>query len=71
MSNYNITFNFVSIDELSLDKDTIKFLDDKNINYNTYNSIIDVIENTDVLYMTRIQKERLHNEDIDWEYVGE
>jgi carbamoyl-phosphate synthase / aspartate carbamoyltransferase len=69
LSNYEITFNFVSIEELSLDKGTIKFLDERNIKYNTYTSINDIIETTDVLYMTRIQKERLHGEEIDDEFV--
>ena len=32
---------------------------------NQYNSIHDVIETTDVLYMTRIQKERLTDENLD------
>jgi len=58
LSNYDIKFNFVSINELSLDSKTREFLDNKNIRYDSYKSINDVIETTDVLYMTRIQKER-------------
>lgn len=58
LSNYDVSFNFVSIDKLNLDEETRDFLRRKNIKYNTYTSINDVIENTDVLYMTRIQKER-------------
>ena len=69
LSNYNITFNFVSVKELSLDENTIQFLENKNIKYNTFNSINDVITTTDVLYMTRIQKERLLGESIDVNYV--
>ena len=57
------------IDVLSLDEGTVKFLENKNIRYNTYNSINDVIENTDILYMTRIQKERLNGEDVDNEFI--
>ena len=67
--NYEITFNFVSIDELRLDDDTTRFLEERNIKYNTYNSINEVIENTDVLYMTRIQKERLKGEELDEELM--
>ena len=59
LSNYNIVFNFVSINELKLDNDTLSYLDSKNIKYNTYSSIKDIIDTTDVLYMTRIQRERL------------
>jgi carbamoyl-phosphate synthase / aspartate carbamoyltransferase len=69
LSNYSITFNFVSIEELSLDNNTISYLQDRNITYNTFSSINDVIETTDVLYMTRIQKERLSGEIIDEEYI--
>ena len=69
LSNYNITFNFVSVNELSLDEGTISYLYHKNIPFKTYTSINDVIENTDVLYMTRIQKERLTGEKIDNNYI--
>ena len=69
LSNYDIMFNFVSIDELSLDNDTLKFLDSNNIKYNKYTSINDIIETTDILYMTRIQKERLNNENIDENFI--
>ena len=69
LSNYQITFNFVSVPELSMDEGTIEFLNTKNIEYQTFTSIGEVIENTDVLYMTRIQKERLQNEKIDVEFI--
>jgi carbamoyl-phosphate synthase / aspartate carbamoyltransferase len=69
LSNYNITFNFISIEKLSLDDETIQFLEERNIRYNTYNSIEDVIENTDILYMTRIQKERLNGEEINEDLI--
>jgi aspartate carbamoyltransferase len=65
LSNYDIIFNFVSIKELELDNDTRHFLEERNIKYNNYNSINDIIDTTDVLYMTRIQKERLFKEILD------
>ena len=52
-----------------LDEETIKFLNSRNIEYHTFTSIGEVIENTDVLYMTRIQKERLQNEKIDVDFI--
>ena len=64
LSNYEITFNFVSLDTLGLDNDTIEFLKNKGIKYNIYKSISDVIDTTDILYMTRIQSERLLKEEI-------
>jgi aspartate carbamoyltransferase catalytic subunit len=69
LSHYSITFNFVSVEELMMDKDTLDFLQERNIKYNTYTSINDVIETTDILYMTRIQTERLQGEEINNEYI--
>ena len=71
LSNYELKFNFVSIKELGLDENTIKFLENNNIKYNTYSSINDIIETTDVLYMTRIQKERLNEEILDDSYINQ
>lgn len=59
LGNYDIKLNLVSVRELNLDYDTIQYLNDNNIKYNTYESIHKVIENTDVLYMTRLQMERM------------
>ena len=69
LSNYKIKFNFVSLDVLSLDKETLDFLRDNFIEYNNYKSINDVIETTDILYMTRVQKERLEGELLDNKFI--
>ena len=70
LSNYQMTFNFVSIRELSLDEETRKYLEERHIKYQTFTSINEVIENTDVLYMTRIQKERFNvKSSIDYEVI--
>ena len=55
---------------MSLDANTLKYLDERNISYNVFNSINDVISTTDVIYMTRIQKERFISEDIDSEFIS-
>ena len=65
LSNYQITFNLVSVNELQLDENTKQFLDEKGITYQQFNSINDVINTTDVIYMTRIQKERFELDDPD------
>ena len=70
LTNYDVTFNFVSISELSLDANTLQYLDERNISYNVFNSINDVISTTDVIYMTRIQKERFNSHDIDSEFIS-
>jgi aspartate carbamoyltransferase catalytic subunit len=54
---------------LSLDTGTIDYLNERNIKYQTFTSIDEVIETTDVLYMTRIQKERLQGEDLDLQFI--
>ena len=69
LSNYDIIFNFVSVNQLNLDEDTLSFLSFKNIKYNTFTSINDIIMTTDILYMTRIQKERFNNKNLDMEYI--
>ncbi len=69
LSNYNVKLNFVSINQLSLDNETIKFLKTNNIEYNLYQSIYNIIRTTDVLYMTRIQKERLQGETLDDSFI--
>ena len=73
LSNYKITFNFVSVPELRLDDGTRQFLEERNIAYREYDSISQVIETTDVIYMTRIQKERFEDknesEKLDLEYI--
>lgn len=70
LTNYDITFNFVSVEALTLDTDTIQYLNDKGVKYNVYNSINDVISKTDIIYMTRIQKERLNGEELDTDFVS-
>ena len=69
LSNYQISFNFVSVESLSLDENTKQYLENKKIKYNTYTCINDVIETTDVLYMTRIQKERFDVNSINFEFI--
>ena len=69
LSNYDVIFNFVSTEQLSLDQNTLYFLKQRNISYNVYKSINEVIENTDILYMTRIQKERFNGELLDINFI--
>ncbi len=52
---------FISPPTLSLPSDIIKELDDANIEHITMNNIDEAISITDVLYVTRIQKERFNS----------
>ncbi len=64
MSRYkNIKFVFIAPPELKI-PEYLKhdLLDDKNLDYKEAETIEEVIEDLDILYMTRVQKERLFNE---------
>ena len=58
MSNFNPTFNFISPDELKIPDEYKLFLDKKGIKYYEHNDFSDIISRADIIYMTRIQKER-------------
>ncbi len=58
LSGYDVSLRFVSPDTLRLPLDQMNELIDKGINVRETSKVADVIENADVLYVTRIQKER-------------
>lgn len=58
MSNFNPTFYFVAPDELKMPQEYKTFLDEKGIKYEEYTDMMDVLADADILYMTRVQKER-------------
>lgn len=65
MSRYkNIKFVLISPDELKLPSYVkTKYIKDKNIEYIQTNSLDEVMDQLDILYMTRVQKERFFNEE--------
>ncbi len=58
MSNFNTTFNFISPEELKLPDEYKMYLQDKGLEYEEHIDITDNINNADIIYMTRIQRER-------------
>jgi aspartate carbamoyltransferase catalytic subunit len=58
LSQYDVSFRFVSPDTLRLPLDLMNGLIDRGLNVREENKVENVIENADVLYVTRIQKER-------------
>lgn len=59
MSHFNPTFHFVAPDELRIPEAYKTFCDEKNIKYFEHSIFSDeVINQSDILYMTRVQKER-------------
>ena len=59
----NIRFHFISPQELKMRNDIIQYLEEHNISFEevTGEALKDVARNLDVLYVTRIQKERFKN----------
>ncbi|HTX88654.1 MAG TPA: aspartate carbamoyltransferase [Bacteroidales bacterium] len=58
LTNYNTTFHLVSPPELKLPSSVKIHIKEKNLAYFQYTELQEVIPKVDVLYMTRIQKER-------------
>lgn len=54
----NVTFHLVSPQELKLPRSIKNFILDAGLTYNQYDDIAQIIDDVDVLYMTRIQRER-------------
>jgi aspartate carbamoyltransferase catalytic subunit len=52
-------FFFIAPDALAMPSYILKMLDEKGISYSRHNSIEEVVPELDILYMTRVQKERL------------
>ena len=59
----NINFIFISPEELKIPEYIIEMLKEKNIPYTEVTTLEDVMPDLDILYMTRVQKERFFNED--------
>ncbi|RJG50414.1 aspartate carbamoyltransferase [Motilimonas pumila] len=58
LSLFNCNFYFISPQALAMPDYIIEELDEAGINYSTHESIEEVIDSLDILYMTRVQKER-------------
>ena len=59
MSHFNPTFHFVAPDELRMPDEQKNFCDEQQISYTEHTAFTeDIINQSDILYMTRVQKER-------------
>ncbi len=58
LTNFNCTFHFVSPVELKLPSAVKRHIKEKNLDYYQYTDLSEVIPFVDILYMTRIQRER-------------
>lgn len=55
---FDVEITLISPDELKMPENVIHDLEEKNIKIQEKNEIKDIIDNIDILYVTRIQKER-------------
>jgi carbamoyl-phosphate synthase/aspartate carbamoyltransferase len=63
LAYYQVTINYVCPDSLAMPKEVIEEVEAAGVKQNFYSSLSEVIGSTDVLYMTRIQKERFESEE--------
>lgn len=68
LANYNTTFHLVSPEELKLPSSVKLHIKEKQLKYYQYTDLINVIPKSDILYMTRIQRERF-SDPLDYEKV--
>ncbi len=61
MCQFNTTFHLVSPEELKLPRSVKIDIKNNNLNYYQYDDILETINKVDILYMTRIQKERFQD----------
>ncbi|MDZ7739033.1 MAG: aspartate carbamoyltransferase [Bacteroidales bacterium] len=68
MSRWNTTFNFISPDELKMPVEYKLYLDSLGLKYYEHSDFTDIIKEADIIYMTRVQKERF-SDPIEYEKV--
>ncbi len=68
LCNFNTTFHLVSPFELKLPSYVKMHIKDRNLQYHQYTDLNEVMEVADIIYMTRIQKERF-SDPIEYEKV--
>ena len=68
MSRWNATFNFISPEELKMPDEFKYYLDNLGLKYYEHNDFTEIISKADIIYMTRVQKERF-SDPIEYEKV--
>jgi aspartate carbamoyltransferase catalytic subunit len=68
LCNYKTTFHLVSPPELKLPSSVKMSIKQKNLEYSQFTDLQEIIPKVDILYMTRIQKERF-SDPLDYEKV--
>lgn len=60
-----IKLYFIAPEEIQIGKDILEYLDEKGVSYQVTNDGTEAISRADVLYQTRIDRERLANANVD------
>jgi len=68
MSKFRTTFNFISPDELKMPNEYKLYLNSLGLKYYEHKDFTDIISHADIIYMTRVQKERF-SDPIEYEKV--
>lgn len=68
MSRFNTTFNFISPKELQMPNEYKLYLDNLGLQYYEHSDFTDIISKADIIYMTRVQRERF-NDPMEYEKV--
>jgi aspartate carbamoyltransferase catalytic subunit len=68
LSRWNTTFNFISPDELKMPDEFKLYLENLGLKYYEHSDFTDIISRADIIYMTRVQKERF-SDPIEYEKV--
>lgn len=58
MSRWNATFNFIAPEELRMPDEFKLYLENMGLKYYEHNDFTEIISKADIIYMTRVQKER-------------
>ncbi|MBR4213729.1 MAG: aspartate carbamoyltransferase [Bacteroidales bacterium] len=61
MSPFNPIFNFISHPKLKMPKEYLDFLDSKHVKYYEHEQFNSIISEADIIYMTRVQRERFQD----------
>lgn len=68
MSRWKTTFNFISPEELKMPEEFKLYLDNLGLKYYEHLDFTEIISRADIIYMTRVQKERF-SDPIEYEKV--
>lgn len=58
MTNFNCTFHLVSPQELKLPSSVKYYIKNENLDYHQHTDLMEIVPEVDIIYMTRIQRER-------------